>query len=264
MDRHRVDPVLMSIVRIKLVRGEEEFGTATGFFFARESRIYFVTNRHVVLSDKRNFQPTHFRIQLHETANDLKRNQWISVSLFDESGIPLWLEDSMSGSDLLCLEVENIRKMASEKAIAISALSEADFVPEDLEFELGQELLVVGYPRGYYDDVHNLPIIRYATLASPYPIPFQGKPLALIDANLHPGTSGSPVILKPASVPMWNRGLDPLSRRRVYLIGVHSSSVGAVLKEGGKDPLDLHLIWFAGLIPGIIDGGKSPTVSRKL
>lgn len=242
----------MSIVRIKLVRGEEEFGTATGFFFAKEGRIYLVTNRHVARSDRRDVQPTHFRIQLHETADDLGQNQWVSVPLFDESEKPRWLEDKTSDSDVLCLEVEEVRKLAAEKAIAISALSEADFVPEDLEFELGQELLVIGYPRGYYDEAHNLPVIRYATLASPYPIPFQGKPLALIDANLHPGTSGSPVILKPTSVPMWSRGMDPLSRRRVYLIGVHSSSVGAVLKGGDKDPLGLHLIWFANLITGII------------
>jgi hypothetical protein len=111
--------------------------------------------------------------------------------------------------------------------------------------------------RGYHDSVHNLPVIRYATLASPYPIPFQGRPLALIDANLHPGTSGSPVILKPSSIPLRRRGADPSSRRRVYLVGVHSSSVGAVLKDGGKDPLGLHLVWFANLIPNIIAGGSS-------
>jgi hypothetical protein len=40
----------------------------------------------------------------------------------------------------------------------------------------------------------------------------------------------------------------------VYLLGVHSSSVGAVLKDGGKDPLGLHLVWSATLITDIIDG----------
>lgn len=254
MAKHRVDPVLMSIVRIKLVREEEEFGTATGFFFTKDGRIYLVTNRHVAQSQKRGVQPTHFRIHLHQRASDLGENFWMSLPLFDEEGRPRWLEDPHNDSDVLCLEVEEIRSRAAEKAVAISALSEADYVPEDLDFELGQELLVIGYPRGYHDDVHNLPVIRYATLASPYPIPFQGKPLSLIDANLHPGTSGSPVILKPSSIPATRWSTDPFSRRRVYLLGVHSSSVGAVLKDGAKDPLGLHLVWSATLITDIIDG----------
>ena len=254
MAKRRIDPVLMSIVRIKLVKSEKEFGTATGFFFTKEGRIYLVTNRHVAKSERREVQPTHFRIHLHENTDDLSKNLWIELPLFDEDGRPRWLKDEAGDSDILCLDVEDVRSRAAEKAIAISALSEADFVPDDLDFVLGQELLVIGYPRGYHDDAHNLPVIRYATLASAYPIPFQGKPLALIDANLHPGTSGSPVILKPSSIPLSRRGADPLSRRRVYLIGVHSSSVGAVLKDGGKDPLGLHLIWFANLIPDIIAG----------
>ena len=253
MAKHRVDPVLMSIVRIKLVRDEEEFGTATGFFFTKEGRIYLVTNRHVARSGRRGVQPTHFRIHLHQRVSDLSENFWVSLPLFHEGGAPRWLEDPVHNSDVLCLEVEEIRSRAAEKAVAISALSEADFVPEDLDFELGQELLVIGYPRGYHDDVHNLPVIRYATLASPYPIPFQGKPLALIDANLHPGTSGSPVILKPSSIPSSSWRSDPFSRRRVYLLGVHSSSDGAVLKDGAKDPLGLHLVWSATLITDIID-----------
>ncbi|MFQ5916013.1 MAG: serine protease [Nitrospinota bacterium] len=254
MVKRRINPVLMSIVRLKLVQDEKDIGTATGFFFAREGRIYLITNRHVAKSLKREIQPTHFRVHLHRGADDLGKNVWIPIPLFDEDGRPRWLESRVTDSDILCLEVEEIRRRAAEKAVAISALSEADFVPDDLDFELGQELLVIGYPRGYHDEVHNLPVIRYATLASPYPIPFQGKPLALIDATLHPGTSGSPVILKPSSIPSMSRGAKSSSRRRVYLIGVHSSSVGAVLKDGGKDPLGLHLIWFANLIPDIIAG----------
>lgn len=254
MAKHRVDPVLMSIVRVRLARDGEEMGTATGFFFAKDGRIYLVTNRHVARSERREMQPTHFRVHLHRSPADLGQNVWITLPLFDEEGRPRWLEDKKSESDILCLEVEEIRRRAAEKSVAISALSEADFVPDHVNFELGQELLVIGYPRGYHDDVHNLPVIRYATLASPYPIPFQGKPLALIDANLHPGTSGSPVILKPSSISRGGRSADLSARRRVYLIGVHSSSVGAILKDGGKDPLGLHLIWFARLIPEIIAG----------
>ena len=117
MAKRRVDPVLMSIVRIKLVREEEEFGTATGFFFTKDGRIYLVTNRHVAQSQKRGVQPTHFRIHLHQRASDLGENFWMSLSLFDEKGRPRWLEDPHNDSDVLCLEVEEIRSRAAEKAV---------------------------------------------------------------------------------------------------------------------------------------------------
>ena len=254
MAKPKLNPVLLSVVLIKPLQEDKEIGTATGFFFTRERRLFLVTNRHVALSEKRDFRPTHFRLHLHEDARDLRKSTWVTLPIYRKDGSPRWLEDPSGDSDILCLEVEEIRKRAAQKTLFISALSEADFVPGALGFELGQELLVIGYPRGYHDEFHNLPIIRYATLASPYPVPFQGKPLVLIDASLHPGTSGSPVILKPSSLPVRKRGDDPLSRRRVYLVGVHSSSVRATLKDGGKDPLGLHFAWFANLIPNIIVG----------
>ena len=45
--------------------------------------------------------------------------------------------------------------------------------------------------KGLFDDVHNLPIVRSASIASVYHVPFQGQPLGVIDANLPPSTAGA-------------------------------------------------------------------------
>ena len=94
------------------------------------------------------------------------------------------------------------------------------------------DLIVVGYPLGLYDSMHNTPIIRSATIAIVYPLPFEGKDYFLIDSRLHKGTSGSPVILKPQD----------------NLVGIHSGQL--------EEDTNLNIVWYAELIPEIICGKK--------
>ena len=43
---------------------------------------------------------------------------------------------------------------------------------------IGQDVFVVGYPLGlWYDELHNLPIVRHGIISSAYPIPIQWKPI---------------------------------------------------------------------------------------
>jgi S1-C subfamily serine protease len=51
----------------------------------------------------------------------------------------------------------------------------------------------VGYPIGLYDSVHQTPIVRRGTTATPVGLDFNGQPVFLIDASVFPGSSGSPV-----------------------------------------------------------------------
>lgn len=41
---------------------------------------------------------------------------------------------------------------------------------------------------------------RQGSVASMFPVPFEGKSYFLVDAILHNGTSGSPVVTQPANV----------------------------------------------------------------
>ena len=80
-------------------------------------------------------------------------------------------------------------------------------------------------------------------VASTYRVPFQGQPLFLTDANLHPGTSGSPVITKPKNT--WvdeNDNIQISTGMIYYLVGVHSatlSTAGVAVGLGAAWYIDL-------------------------
>lgn len=59
----------------------------------------------------------------------------------------------------------------------------------------GSEVLFVGYPDNRFDSVHNLPILRKGTLATLPTINFNGLKQIIIDAQVFPGSSGSPVFV---------------------------------------------------------------------
>ena len=75
----------------------------------------------------------------------------------------------------------------------------------------GSEIIFVGYPQGYYDKANNLPLIRKGSIASMPHVDFDGKGQVVIDVQIFPGSSGSPVFVD------WNK--------EYYLLGVVSDAV---------------------------------------
>jgi hypothetical protein len=125
--------------------------------------------------------------------------------------------------------------------LLIESFSDIEFQTK-LHLEIGEDILVMGYPKGcYYDNVFDLPVIRSGTLASAYPVPYQDKPHFLIDARLHEGTSGSPVMetLGPGKA---------AGRLRFVLLGVNSSTWPL---PKGEEPLGLNAAVCASIIQTI-------------
>lgn len=173
------------------------------------------------------------------------------IKLYDDSGKPVWFQHPEYGRDVdviaLPLEDENLTIM-----FEIKPFTENDLIPKKWSIFLGTDLLIIGYPLGYYDTEHNLPIILSGTLASVHHIPFEGKQGFLIKSLLHPGTSGSPVTTKPpnelirTSEGRTRFTKDPVKK---YLVGIHSEALDR------SDPnLDLNFVWFSSLIQDIIIG----------
>lgn len=59
----------------------------------------------------------------------------------------------------------------------------------------GAEVSFIGYPDNRFDTVHNLPILRKGYLATLPTVDFNGLKQLLIDAQVFPGSSGSPVFV---------------------------------------------------------------------
>lgn len=114
---------------------------------------------------------------------------------------------------------------------------------------LGQAVLILGFPLGFHDTLHNLPIVRSAIIASSFSHPFKGEPYFLTDARLHRGMSGSPVIANwPRRQPFFT---EPAGGWR--LLGIHSSALDVSDRDPEQDErLALNTAWYASLIPEML------------
>lgn len=129
---------------------------------------------------------------------------------------------------------------------------------------IGHDVIVLGYPLGWHDSIHNLPVIRSGVISSAFLVPFCGHPYFLIDARLHQGTSGAPVLSKPSlhmislekqSTTGWKYAPShEFQQQGMYLLGILSTSFDFPeerrplhMKEENK-PLDLNAVYYASII----------------
>ncbi len=259
------NPLFFTVAQVRFSRERRvrENSCASGFFYKlKKDKLHFITNRHVVIDVAKGHQPDELSLELHVDRNNLyKKGLPYRIALYEGKNGQTWIEHPQNK------DVKNPTKMIDFVAIPIDEkeiISKYYFEPfefrgydETSNLSSWDNLIVIGFPEGYYDSKANLPIIRSANLASASFVPFNKEPKRLIDARLHKGTSGSPV-LKPyyctlASV----EDADPvmlenaLGTARCFmstsLVGIHSGEF-----EGNKPELGLHNVWLAGLIPDII------------
>lgn len=216
--------------------GRSTSGTATGFFFGFNDKLFLITNRHVFVDEKRGFFPDSISIRLNKVGQDLTQSEEITYRLYNAENAtdPKWIQLA-DDIDLVALEVE-------KRMDCVWAALTSDNIanPDDLHLGLGEQVLVIGYPMGFYDTVHNLPIVRSACVASTYGLPFQKKQFFLIDSVLHPGTSGSPVITVPKTIHSNPDGALVIGGKPIFhFLGVNSGSFG---------DLQLNSIWYGKLL----------------
>jgi hypothetical protein len=219
-------------------------GAATGFFYESGESKYLITNRHVVVDETREFYPDSLAIRIHTSQAITTQNRDVNIPLYDSERRPVWVEHPTHGSSVDIIAIDLGSHLQAQDFITY--WSAKTFVPPSVVLGLGDLVLVLGYPMEFYDRMHNLPITKTGTLASPYGAQFGGKPYFLIDANLQPGTSGSPVIL-PAGTSRRQRGGVTIGTFPPHLLGINSGehAVGAV-------KLGLNVVWYSALIQEIV------------
>jgi hypothetical protein len=125
----------------------------------------------------------------------------------------------------------------------LRAFTPAQLATQFEQISVGASLLVSGFPLGFHDALHHLPVVRQAVVASSYGIRFQGLGYFLTDARMHRGASGAPVVMRDPAFPARNPALPWL------LLGVHS----ARLDMGDRDlvldeSLGLNCAWYADIL----------------
>jgi S1-C subfamily serine protease len=243
--------LLLVVTLILQMQNGQAVGSATGFFYERNGSLYLVTNRHVVMDETKSIKPDLLKVKLHTDPNDLTKNGDVDIPLYS-NGIAKWHvhpDYSAKKIDIAVIEVDSSKL----KPYFFKALSAAIFLHKDYSLAMGEDVMVIGFPRGLSDSKHNLPINRSAMISSAYNINFQGSPLFLVDGNLHPGMSGSPVLTRAKSIWQASDGShkaynEPIS----FFLGVFSATLGVTLPTGQQEPLGLGTVWYGYLIEEII------------
>jgi hypothetical protein len=109
--------------------------------------------------------------------------------------------------------------------------------------EVGSSLLVVGFPLGFHDTLHHMPVVRQAVIASSYGLRFKGEGYFLTDARTHRGTSGAPVVMR-------SPGYDPAHGDLPWrLLGIHSARLDVGTRDRKLDEaLGLNCAWYADIL----------------
>jgi S1-C subfamily serine protease len=245
---HTIEPLLLTTTRVSTFDAQRPLTAATGFFFARGERRFLVTSRHVVFDEATKHAPDRIEIELHTDAANLTRSTGLSILLYLE-GKSVWRQGRDDGGDIDVAVIE-LDRTALPAGVEMQC-----FTPDHLqrsldEVEVGSSLLVVGFPLGFHDTLHHLPVVRQAAIASSFGLRFQGQGYFLTDARTHRGTSGAPVVLRgEAGALPWK------------LLGVHSSRMDMDSRDQQLDEsLGLNCAWYADILLTLTDpdSGHAP------
>jgi len=220
-------------------------------FYVKNETTYLVTNRHVV-DETKGLKPDALRLKLHTDARNVTKNVDRTIPLYD-NGAPQWHVHRDYPKVPINIAVIEIEPKQLEGTL-IKTLSREAVFPED-KFTLSpdEDVIVLGFPRGFSDEKHNLGLLRNALISSAYGINFNGLPLFVVDANLHPGMSGSPVMTKPKTNLPTKTGFAIRPTPVTFFLGVFSATISKILPSRQEEPLGLGIVWYSNLIEQIID-----------
>ncbi len=235
------EAILLTAARVLTFERQRQLTNASGFFFARGPRLFLVTSRHVMVDEPTRHFPDRVEIEMHVDPGNVARSTGFSIPLYRD-GKSLWRqgEDSAGDIDVAVIELD---RAALPKQAAYHAFGPEHLHDPAFPVEIGSAALVVGFPLGFHDTVHHLPVARQAGIASAYGLRFQGEGYFLTDARTHRGGSGAPVVLRDAA-PRAAHGVLPWT-----LLGIHSARLDMKMRDLKLDEaLGLNCAWYADIL----------------
>jgi len=242
-----IDSLLLAATRVATFEHERALTGASGFFFERDQRLWLVTSRHVLIDRPTQHFPNRIEIELHTDGTDLSRSVAASLMLYVD-GKSQWRQGTDSGGEIDVAMIELDRDALPASAV-IHAFTPAHLPRPEAAVEVGSSVLIVGFPLGFHDTVHHLPVVRQAVVASAFGIRFQGQGYFLTDALTHRGASGAPVVMRDES----------LGDLPWQLLGVHSARLDITGRDRAQDEsLGLNCAWYADMLMALSAPPKTP------
>jgi hypothetical protein len=236
-----IESILLSAVRVSTFEGSAPLTNASGFFFERGDRLFLVTSRHVMFDEPTKHFPDRLEIEVHTDPDNAAKTSGFSIPLYRERE-STWRQgkDSAGEIDVAAIEIE---REALPESATFRCFTPAHLLDAQETIEIGTSVLILGFPLGFHDALHRIPIARHGIVSSSFGLRFQGEGYFLTDARTHRGSSGAPVVLRVAQPEEALGGLP------WKLLGVHSSRVDVKTREAGKDEaLGLNTAWYADIL----------------
>lgn len=241
-----IEPLLLSTTRISTFDNNVLLTNATGFFYRNRERLFLVTSLHVVIDAATDHHPNRLELEIHIDRDNLAVSTGFSILLY-EGGKSIWRDavDTAGSVDVAVIEID---QGALPKGACFHAFDTSQLLQSDAHVEIGANALVVGFPLGFHDTLHHLPVVRHAIVASTIGLRFQGKGYFLTDARTHRGSSGSPVVIRVAA------DARNSSESDWVLLGVHSSRLDIGTRDMQIDEaLGLNCTWYADVLLALTD-----------
>jgi hypothetical protein len=250
------DYLSFTSIFVEILWGNFQLGSASGFFWKTETGFTFFTNYHVVSGlhpetkqplDINSSTPDQLRIWLRPK-EQLGKCESFVIPLFDKQGRPKWIEHKKFSNNVDVVGL-NFDIPDKYKIYPINV-----FEPLDFQFEISQDVFIIGFPRGISCS-GKLPIWKRGSIASEPGIDVGNLPRIMIDCASREGMSGSPVIAQYVGyyghAPDQMNDNDWFGTSRRFL-GIYS---GRLI---GKDELEAQLgyVWKSSVIEEIILEGK--------
>ncbi len=140
------------------------------------------------------------------------------------------------------IEIE-IERSALPEPTVYRAFTPKHLLSAQHQIEIGSSLLIVGFPLGFHDTLHHMPVARHAVIASSFGLRFQGQGYFFTDARTHRGTSGAPVVIRTSD---W----APIEGDLPWmLLGIHSARLDVGTRDLILDEaLGLNCAWYADIL----------------
>ena len=231
---------------------------ATGFFYNSGEKSYVVSNRHVFFPNERYPDSIVFYLKVDDPKG-IKPVVWFPVRIDKKyllDNLKLHKNKDVDVAAILTDSVYSTFKKPWPNLVW--AVTQPDSVEiEVADPEIGDDILVLGYPKGYYDEYHLIPVMKAGIIASFYRTNFNNLPCFLIDSRLFHGSSGSIVIAKTKDF-FFSKGEPMISPKKdfiflgifsgePYLFGPQTETDEAISIK--KEYMDLGLVWY----PWVID-----------
>ena len=236
-----IEPILFSAAHVHTFLGPTLLTNASGFFFERDGRLFLVTSGHVMHDAPSGHHPDRVEIGLHVDPANAAASTGFSIPLY-RAEKRLWKQTSDRGGEIDVALIE-IDRSAFPATATYRAFTPAHLPAPEEHVALGSSLVVVGFPLGFQDTLHHMPVARQAIVASSFGLRFDGMGYFLTDARTHRGTSGAPVVMRV-------EGRDGVTPDMPWLLlGIHSARLDVGTRDLARDEaLGLNCAWYADVL----------------